>query len=83
MSKKSVIKIDEKQKEIIKKRDEKIARNLMIAKERNRGLEENSLAYILLHNKKIDVPEGRRILNNNKKLKELENKLMENERRIK
>ena len=43
---------DEKLTEMIKQRDEKILRNLKIAKERNKGLDENSLAWIIVSNKK-------------------------------
>ena len=81
MAEKHAIKIDEKQTEIIRKRDENIARNLRLAQEKNKGFEENSLAYILAKNKK--QTNEKRQINNNKKLRELEMKLMENERRIK
>lgn len=79
--------MEKKIREIIKKRNEHIAKNLAIAKERNAGFEENSLAYILAENRKYLLHEKRaRVFatnGGNKTLKELENKILENERRVK
>lgn len=74
---------DKKLTEMIKQRDEKILRNLKLAKERSAGFDENSLGYILAQNKcrvqKINNTE-KGVISRNKLLKSLEEKLIGQDR---
>ena len=74
---------DEKLTEMIKQRDEKILRNLKLAKERSAGFDENSLSYILAQNKcrvqKINNTE-KGVIRRKKLLKSLEEKLIGQDR---
>lgn len=71
--------LDEKTEEIIRKRDEKILKNLEIAKQRNIGFEENSLAKILYENKRSLKSCVGTNIRKDKLLKNLENKIIEKE----
>ena len=71
--------LDEKTEEIIRKRDEKILKNLEIAKQRNIGFEENSLAKILYENKRSLKSCAENNIRKDKLLKKLENKIIEKE----
>ena len=71
--------LDEKTEEIIRKRDEKILKNLEIAKQRNIGFEENSLAKILYENKRSLKSCAGNNIGKDKLLKKLENKIIEKE----
>ncbi len=69
--------------DIIKQRDEKILKNLSIAKQREESFCENSLEYILTENKnRIRGAKHieKNLINKNRILKELENKLMEQDK---
>lgn len=70
---------DNELKEMIKVRDEKIFKNLCIAKERCKGIGENTLYGILVENKNR-LKEER--INNlfNKSLKNIENKMLESDK---